>query len=206
MREKNFIDSHKGVTGLFIVALIYWQDAWQNATALIYLALHGSYGLMWVLKSRLFADKSWEKDCSIMRGLIIWLGLSLYWIAPWIIVMQGVQAPGWLLALAVASFAFGVFLHFCADMQKHMSLALRPGHLLSDGLWARSRNPNYLGELLIYVAFALLAMHWLPFVVLGLFIIAYWVPNMLRKDRSLSRYPEFSDYRARSWLFIPFVI
>ncbi|PSN17333.1 steroid 5-alpha reductase, partial [filamentous cyanobacterium CCP5] len=29
------------------------------------------------------------------------------------------------------------------------------------------------------------------------------VPNMRKKDESLSRYPEFADYRARSGLLLP---
>ena len=37
-----------------------------------------------------------------------------------------------------------------SDMQKHMTLAHRKGTLLTDGLWGLVRNPNYLGELLIY--------------------------------------------------------
>lgn len=206
MREKHFIDSHKGVTGIFIAALIVWHEAWNNPTAMVYFALHGSYGILWVVKSLTFPDKSWEKSCSLWRGLAIWAGLSLYWIAPWIITSGDVRAPAWLLTLAVSMFSFGLFLHFSADMQKHVALALRPGQLIRTGLWSRLRNPNYFGELLIYLSFALLAMHWLPLGVLALFILFYWVPNMRRKDQSLSRYDEFADYSARSWLFIPFII
>ena len=36
-------------------------------------------------------------------------------------------------------------------------------------------------------------------------IVGYWVPNMLKKDASLSRYPEWAEYKARSWRFIPLV-
>jgi protein-S-isoprenylcysteine O-methyltransferase Ste14 len=73
-------------------------------------------------------------------------------------------------------------------------------------MFARCRNPNYLGELLIYVGFGLLAMHWIPMVVLALFVAIVWVPNMLRKDRSLSRYPEFEAYKRQSKMFIPFLL
>ena len=86
-------------------------------------------------------------------------------------------------------------------MQKHVALSLRKG-LITDGLWAKSRNPNYFGELLIYAGFSGLAMHWAPFVALAAFVGAVWVPNMVKKDRSLSRYPEFEAYKARSgWMF-----
>ncbi len=43
-------------------------------------------------------------------------------------------------------------------------------------------------------------MHWLPFAILGLFAAVLFVPNMCKKDQSLSRYPEFADYKARSVL------
>lgn len=206
MREKHIIDTHKGITGLVVLGLIAWQNAWREPAALVYLAIHGSYGLMWVLKSRHFPDKSWEKPCSLQRAVAIWAALSLYWIAPWILITSNPQASAWIIALSVFLFGIGIFLHFCSDMQKHVALKLRPGHLIHTGLWGRLRNPNYFGELLIYVSFAILAMHWLPFIVLAMFIAAYWLPNMLRKDRSLARYPGFAAYRARSWLFVPFLI
>jgi steroid 5-alpha reductase family enzyme len=99
-----------------------------------------------------------------------------------------------------------VWLHFGSDMQKHMHLQLRPGTLLHDGLWAGNRNPNYLGELLIYASFCLLAQHWAPMAVLGLAVFAIWLPNMIKKDRSLARYPEFAEWKARSCLIIPGVL
>ena len=76
-------------------------------------------------------------------------------------------------------------------------------HLLDGGLWARTRNPNYLGELCIYLSFALLSLHWLPFVFFGSVIAVEWVPNMRRKDKSLSRYADFAAYASRSGLLFP---
>ncbi len=201
MKQKHFIDSHKGATAFAVLAMIWAYDAWDNATAWLYLATHGGYGLMWVIKSKSFGDKQWEQPCSIGYGAVIWGGLSLYWIAPWLIVSKGIEAPGWLMGLCTAVYAVGVFFHFASDMQKHISLALKPG-LITEGLWSRSRNPNYFGELLIYAGFSGLAMHWIPFVVLTLFVSAVWIPNMRKKDKSLSRYPEFAAYKKRSgWMF-----
>lgn len=205
MKQKHFIDSHKGATGLFVLVLIVLYGQSGNPTAWVYLALHGVYGALWVLKSRVFPDKQWEQPTSLPYGLVIWGGLSLYWLAPWLLMSRGVQAPPWYLGGCVALYALGVFLHFAADMQKHTFLRLRPGELLTDGLWACVRNPNYLGELLIYLGFGLLAMHWAPVVILLLFVLFVWLPNMRRKDRSLARYPEFAAYKARTKRLIPFI-
>ncbi len=206
MKQKHFIDSHKGVTFLVILGMMAYFDQWQNPTAWVYLALHGTYGILWVLKSRIFPDKNWEQPTTLWWGLFVaWAGLSLYWAPPFLIMSTGAQAPAWLLGLAVSMNIFGVFLHFTADMQKHIALQLRPGRLITDGMMARVRNINYFGEFLIYAAFAALAMTWVAFVPLILFVIVYWIPNMLRKDQSLSRYPDFAGYKKRSKLFIPFL-
>ena len=204
MRQKTFIDSHKGITFVAVLALMAYFKAWGNPTAWLYLALHGTYGWLWVLKSRTFPDKQWEASCGIWYGLYIWAGLSLYWISPIIITSQNVQTPGWLMALSVSMYTLGIFLHFASDMQKHIALAAKPGQLITDGLFTYTRNPNYLGELLIYLGFSLLAMHWLPILVIVAFIIIVWVPNIIRKERSLSRYPAFAEYKKKARLFFPF--
>ena len=59
--RRHFIDSHKGVTPLAILAMMAVYDQWDNPTAWVYLGLHGSYGILWVLKSRIFGDRQWEQ-------------------------------------------------------------------------------------------------------------------------------------------------
>ncbi len=39
--------------------------------------------------------------------------------------------------------------------------------------------------------------------ILGLFASLVWIPNMLKKDKSLSRYPEFEAYKQVSGLIFP---
>ena len=169
MKQKFFIDSHKGVTALVILGMMAYFHQWQNPTAWVYLALHGSYGFLWVLKSRIFPDRQWESERGLLYGLYIWAGLSLYWIAPFLLTSRGVQAPAWLLGLTVSLYTFGIFLHYTADMQKYIELKYHPDHLITDGLLSHTRNINYFGELLIYLGFGLLAMHWLPLLVIELF-------------------------------------
>ena len=155
----------------------------------------------------IFPDKSWEQKTNLMYGFIILFGLSLYWISPWIIVSgyfnngNMVQVPMWLISACIFLFGVGVFLHFSSDMQKHTALKLDPGKLVIDGLFSKSRNMNYFGELMIYLSFALLSMHWIPFAVLLVFIISVWIPNIIKKDRSLSRYQEFKNYKDDSFNF-----
>ena len=205
MKQKFFIDIHKGLTFLAILAMMAYFKQWQNTTAWLYLAMHGTYGFLWVAKSRIFPDKQWETTRGLWYGLYIWAGLSLYWITPYLITSRAIQSPAWLLAVCISMYTFGIFLHFTADMQKYIELKYNPGHLITDGLLSRTRNINYFGELLIYLGFGLLAMHWLPVIIILLFLGIVWAPNMLKKDKSLSRYPEFIQYKRKSKLFIPFL-
>ena len=205
MKLKYFIDTNKAATFFVILVLMAVYDQGSNTTAWVYLALHGTYGFLWLIKSRVFPDKRWEQPTSLWFGILSWAGLSLYWIAPWLIVSQGVEAPSWYLAVCIIMYAFGIFLHFSSDMQKYVSLELRPIHLITEGFWGLIRNPNYLGELLIYSGFGLLAMHWLPVGILILWILVIWIPYMRKKDLSLSRYPGFEDYKSRTKLFLPYV-
>ena len=203
MKWKHFVDSNKGVTFIAVLLMMAIFNQWENPTAWVYLALHGTYGWIWVIKSRVFADKTWERPISLPLGLGIWAGLVLYWIAPLIITSQNVRLPAVTLGLLTALYVLGVFLHFTSDMQKYISLKLQPGKLVTEGLWSLCRNPNYLGEFFIYLSFALLSAHWLPLVVLALYLLIIWFPNMRQKDRSLSRYPDFAAYKQRTKMFIP---
>jgi len=49
----------------------------------------------------------------------------------------------------------------------------------------------------------MLVQHWLPFLILAAFIAGIFIPNMIKKDRSLERYSEFADYKTRSGLLLP---
>eukprot|EP00042_Codosiga_hollandica_P046718 m.494983 g.494983 ORF g.494983 m.494983 type:complete len:208 (+) comp57295_c0_seq1:80-703(+) len=202
---RQYIDAHKGITLFVVLAIIAYFDAAENTTLWVYGGVHGGYGILWLLKSAIYPDRAWEEETSLWYGLVAWGSLAVHWVSPIIIAVNDVQQPPWFLALIVLLFAFGVFFHFVSDMQKHVALQFRKG-LITDGLFAYCRNTNYFGELLIYVSFVLLSgPHWFPVFYLALFVGVVWVPNMIKKDKSLSRYPEFAAYKKRTTVFIPFV-
>ena len=93
LKQKYFIDSHKGITPLFILALIFYFNQWDNMVALIYFSLHGTYGFLWIAKSFIFPDKQWESNTSLLYGVIIWAGLSLYWVSPYLITTNTMREP-----------------------------------------------------------------------------------------------------------------
>ena len=201
MKIKHPINLHKFLTFGFVLSLM---AIYQNFTLApwIYLALHGSYGIMWLIKDALYPDKRWEQEVSIVMGIATFAIVSLYWVAPFMLISSGVQASAPFLSMAIAINLIGTLLHYGSDAQKHFTLKHKQG-LITEGFFSRSRNPNYLGEILIYFSFAMLAQHWLPMAILSLFVATVFVPNMLKKDKSMARYSEFAAYKQRSGLLLP---
>ncbi|HEX4165058.1 MAG TPA: DUF1295 domain-containing protein [Bryobacteraceae bacterium] len=195
------INAHKILVSPIVVALMWYYHDW-SAAAFLYLGLHGTYTLLWLMKQAIFADKRFAQPIPLRIGVvIIFLPLMAYMIGPYLLISEHTAPPNWVFAAAPFIVLLGVFLHYVSDAQKFFVLQLRKG-LIQDGLFARTRNPNYLGEVLIYSGFVLTSWHWQPALVLAGWFL-YFVRNMLRKDRSMSRYPEFAAYKRHSSIFLP---
>jgi len=203
--HKYYINLNKGSTVLVLLLMMFFYHQWNNSTSWVYLSLHGTYGILWVLKSKIFPDKAWERKVSIIYGLISFFALVLYWFPGWLVMVRNIYAPAWYLGMCISLFIFGVFFHFTSDMQKHVMLELRPGELITDRMMSLSRNINYFGEFLIYMAFALLPMTWIAFLPLLFFVLFYWSFNIFNKEKSLAQKPGFQEYKEKVKLFIPFL-
>ena len=209
VKQKYIIDFAKGITWLLVLFLIYFFNQKGNLTAWIYFCLHGSYGIMWVLKSYIFPDKTWESRVGIPYASLIFIGLILYWFPAFIITSTSHQASLEVIVLAICTFSIGVFYHFASDMQKFIFLKNQSG-LITDGFWKQCRHPNYFGELLIYLSFVIMVLEtslwWVPSLILLLFIVAVWIPNMIKIDKSLSRYEEHTSYKKKTAFIIPYIL
>jgi hypothetical protein len=69
-----------------------------------------------------------------------------------------------------------------------------------------SCSTNYLGEMMTYGSFALMVRNWLPAVVLAWVWGGLFVVNMMHKEASPSRHPEWARYKERSWWLLPPVL
>lgn len=201
------INTQKAGSLLFVAFLMWWYDNYSTV-AWVYLALYGTYGLCWLLKDALFPDRNWEKRVTFAGALMIWvLVLGLYWVLPWLLISDVLGSgrtpvPPALLAVAIGLHTIGVVVMMASDAQKYFTLRLRPG-LIEEGMFSRVRHPNYLGEMMLYAAYGLLVGHWIAWAILlwvwgGVFLV-----NMLMKEASLSRFPGWAAYRARTGMLLP---
>ena len=77
--------------------------------------------------------------------------------------------------------------------------------LITDGMHKHIRHPNYLGEMMIYGSFAMMVGHWLPWLWLAYIWGSLFAVNMALKEASMSRYPEWADYKKRTWWLVPYL-
>lgn len=202
MKVISYINAHKIVVPPLVVGLMWFFDNWSTE-AYVYLSLHGTYAVLWLIKERLYPDRRFQDVQPVWIGIVfVFLPLAAYYIAPYLLISRHVTLKPIILAGAIILYTFGIFLHYVADAQKFYTLQLQTG-LIEDGLFSRTRNPNYLGEILIYTSFAILSWHWLPFLVLAAWVFGFFLRNMWAKDTSLARHPGFVSYRARTGLLIP---
>jgi protein-S-isoprenylcysteine O-methyltransferase Ste14 len=99
----------------------------------------------------------------------------------------------------------GCTVMIAADAQKYFTLRIKRG-LIIDGMYRYIRHSNYLGEMLTYGSFALMVWHWLSFVVLAWIWGGLFAVNMRLKEASMSRCPEWDQYKRHTWLLLPMLI
>ena len=145
---------------------------------------------------------------SVSSFVALYVLLGLFWVTPSLVVSSP-PPPAEVTGAALLLYIFGFFLLHTGDAQKYFTLRHRPNHLIDDALFARTRNPNYLGELLIYSAFAMSSctssLWYAPWAVNILVWSILFVPNWVIKDRSLSRHEGWTRYRQRSGMVLPWL-
>ena len=195
------------IAATILLALIAWYGNTSTA-AWVYTAMHGSYGLVWILKDAAFPDPNWQRRITIGGGINAFLGvLGWYWVFGWLLI-SGASVPDYPLsdgawyALSISMCMIGSVIMIAADAQKFFTLRHGSG-LITDGMHRYVRHPNYLGEMLIYGSFALMVWHWLPVLVLTWVWCGIFAVNMMMKEASLSRYPEWGEYKKRSYWLVP---
>ncbi|MBT8087644.1 MAG: hypothetical protein KJO46_06385, partial [Gammaproteobacteria bacterium] len=86
------INFQKAGTFVFLLGLIAWYENYST-NAWIYTAMHGSYGLVWILKDVAFPDPGWQRRITIGGGIMAFAGvLGWYWVFGWLLI-SGTSQP-----------------------------------------------------------------------------------------------------------------
>ncbi|MFZ5609622.1 MAG: DUF1295 domain-containing protein [Pseudomonadota bacterium] len=199
------VNAHKIITAFIILGLMAAYDNF-SPPAWVYLALHGTYGYCWLIKDLGFRDHLLEEKTSIFGAVMLYVGLiGWYWVIPWLFIARHLAPSGFDLFFAITLHSLGVVTMIASDCQRHFSLKYHPG-LITGGMYRYTRNPNYLGETMLYSAYAYLADHWLAWAIVAYAVFGTFLPRMYRKDHAISRHPGWEGYYARTGLLIPWAL
>jgi protein-S-isoprenylcysteine O-methyltransferase Ste14 len=194
------------VTTIFALAIPAVVLGLRGERVVLYLALHISYCVWWLVEQWLLPARREQifRD-RLAPGLVVLtvLYVGVFFALPgWLAMANPAPLAPLTMALAVVMFSFGSLINTTADVQKTTAKALG-ATLVEDGSWRRLRHVNYLGDLIRYASFAVLAgspWAWL----LPASVLLVYLPRIHAKEESLAqRYPGFPAYRARSWRLLP---
>jgi succinate dehydrogenase hydrophobic anchor subunit len=104
----------------------------------LYLALHGTYGMFWVMKDVLFPDSRWLQKASLGSVIATFLFLTLYWFIPVPLAAGlGISNPSNArIVFLVVLYVGGLILMLGSDYQKYHALKQKPGtHCLTQVLF-----------------------------------------------------------------------
>jgi len=202
--EYLLINSQKATT-LFFCLYCMWRFDNLSRTAWVYTALHGSYGYCWMIKESAFANKKFRRPLPTQVAVVVALVIFLpgYWNICILALSNKEEASGGLLFAAVFVYVIGLVCMMTSDCQTHFCLKYNPGLLIAEGMTRYTRHPNYAGELLLYSSFCLLARHWAAWVILVCGYASLMLPSISRKERSLSRYPAWQEYKKQTFTYVP---
>lgn len=196
MRLNHWIDTWKMSTLPYLLILRYYTHK-DGIREWFYIAAHGSYGILWWLKEFVAPDRQFQIELTARMALMSSIYLLNYLIAPTVMMLTDSSAmTGSELMFWFIMYTIGIFLHFGSDIQKYYILQNKK-RLIRDGFFSRLVHPNYMGEAFIYMSFCGISGVIWSYLILSFQICICWLPNMMDKEASLSRYPEWKDYRSK---------
>ena len=85
MKLNQIINLHKGLTVFVVAGLMMFYKNYSIA-AWVYLSLHGTYGILWLLKEKIFPDPYFKEKINLITSITGFIFLGSYWIAPFILI------------------------------------------------------------------------------------------------------------------------
>jgi len=226
-RTERFYDLTGSLTYIALTALAVGLGPAADARAMLLAAMVVSWSarLGLFLFTRILAEGADRRfddiRGSFVRFFVAWT-LQGVWVcftagAALAAITGGHRAPlGVLDAIGFAIWGAGFAIEAVADQQKRRfkSRPENAGRFISSGLWARSRHPNYFGEIVLWIGVALVALPALegwqlvtlvsPVFVTFLLTRVSGVPLLeQRADARWGGDPEYRAYKTRTPVLVP---
>ena len=187
---------------LVLAAVIGVKDMRQ----VVYLSLHISYCLWWLLEQWLFPERArqlFSERVGVVGFGFALLFIGVFYTLPGLLAfLNPLPISQAAVAVALGLFSFGSLINASADVQKMTAKAMGAG-LVADGIWRGVRHVNYLGDLLRYLSFAVVAGSGWAYLVPALVFVLYLQRIGAKERQMAAKYPEFAAYQQRSVRLLP---
>lgn len=191
-----------GTIIIMYILMIYYNN--YSLGAYIYLALHGTYGLIWFLKDMVFPDKSFQTYLTIPGTLMTVALLLMYWFIGFEMMSGlGDQNPsGKKIFISFLLYIFGTVLMMLSDFQKFLEINIYKQKLVNSYFLGINRNTNYLGEMMIYLTFAMINGRIEGFLFLAVVWVFAFSLRIYMKELSLSQKNGYELYKKKSYIIL----
>lgn len=197
-----YVNLHKGGMFFYVLALMLYYDNFTTG-AYLYLTMHGSYGMFWILKDMVFPDPGFYAPVSLGSFLMPFpVALIPYMLPAYWMISSFTQVSNERMFACLMIYMVGLILVMLTDAQKYLVLRERKG-LITHCMMGWSRNMNYVGEILLYAAIGLLVQRWETWMIFSYMWGVVFVVRMLVKDYSLSKKEGWPEYYHKTWFLVP---
>ncbi len=190
---------------LISFAVIYQVNDYRQV---IYLCLHISYCLWWLLEQLLFPQRRQQlftEKVGISTFFFVILFVGVFYSFPGYLAFTNHNPLSYLtVAIALPLYIFGSLINTGADVQKMVAKSMGSG-LVKDGAWRSLRHVNYLGDLMRYTSFSVIAGSLWAFVLPGMISLLYLQRIGEKEESMAAKYPEFAAYQQNSSRLLPWI-
>ncbi len=187
------------------LALIYGIN---NYRQVIYLCLHVSYCLWWLLEQWLFPERRQQiftEKVGISTLIVVILFVGVFYSLPGYLAFTNSNPLSYLtVAIALPLYIFGSLINTAADVQKMVAKSKGSG-LVKDGIWRAVRHVNYLGDLMRYSSFSVIAGSLWAFTLPGFVLLLYLQRISQKEEAMAAKYSEFAAYQEKSDRLLPWI-
>jgi hypothetical protein len=206
------VNIFKALTLFYCLALMTYFQNFSPATV-VYTGLHGSYGMIWLLKDLITPDETFKKPVSILGSISVSAVLTAYWYPFYVLASDSAALKCSEISLerllvAMIMFNVGVFMMVVTDVQKTVSLKYmrqipNSPKTITDAYFKHSRSLNYLGEVMAYMSFVVIPGDTYLYLSYSAVMSVTMGIGFIKKELSYRRKPEWSWYKEDTLSFFP---
>jgi steroid 5-alpha reductase family enzyme len=146
---------------------------------------------------------------TLVKGTLVGSGMLVIHVAIGLLASLASASVGWWALAGIVLYVLGSWLNTTSERQR-MRWKKRPrnvGHLYTRGLFRACRHPNYFGDTIVFVGFALITGSPVALILPATMAAVYLFAAIPARERRLAdNYgDEFDIWAERSRRYIPFV-